>query len=144
MHNVIKKLINFVRRRPNVDAAKNEINYEINFAIENLFEFVQGRPNMSSYIYYNDAKTYRADAYRARKFLQPCLSLLSKAEQLGIDVRGTTDRISVSASGVEYVVDRYYATEYRRAAYMHLERCFIEAGYTLKQVKDFSKSNRYS
>ena len=108
-----------------------------------LAAFVRSRPNLDA-ANYGDAKSYRADAYQARKFLKPCISLLHKANQLGVDVSGRTGRISVSDSGVEYVTGQYYPTEYRRAAYAHLERCFTEAGYTLKQVAEFSKFKTYN
>lgn len=115
----------------------------MNNSIKNLISFVRSRPNLDT-ANYSDAKSYRADVYAASKFLKPCISLLHKASQLGVDVSGRTGRIYVSDSGVEYVTGQYYPTEYRRAAYMHLERCFTEAGYTLKQVKEFSRFKPYN
>lgn len=110
----------------------------MNNATHNLISFVRSRPNLNT-ANYSDAKTYRADAYRARKFLQPCLSLLNKAEHLNVDVSGKTGRISIKESGVEYVTGQYYPTEYRRAAYNHLVECFKRAGYNEEAIKRFSK-----
>lgn len=107
-------------------------------ANNNLSAFVRSRPNLNA-ANYSDAKTYRADAYAARKFLKPCVALLHKAEQLHVDVSGTTGRISVKESGVEYVTGQYYPTEYRRAAYEHLLYCFKRVGYSDEAIKRFSK-----
>lgn len=109
-----------------------------NNANNKLAAFVRSRPNLDT-ANYSDAKSYRADAYAARKFLKPCIALLNKASQLGVDVSGRTGRIYVKETGVEYVTGQYYPTEYRRAAHDHLVECFKRSGYSDEAIKRFSK-----